>query len=447
MQRRTALLAMLGLPFAEKLLRADWSFHATDDEFLEDLSRRAVHFFLEQSDSGTGLVLDRARCSGDRVSGPSANVASIAATGFGLSALAVAADRNWISEAEARERARVTLRFFFNHAANQRGWFYHFLDATTGERVWNCEVSSIDTALLLAGMLTVRERFADPEISWLASRIYNRVDFPWMLDGDSKLLSHGWTPEAGFLKKRWDHFSELPLLYLLAIGSPEAPIKPAAWYAWQRPSVKYAGYTYSSTSALFCQQYPQAWLDLRAMRDADPSGIDYFENSSAATRAHRAFCLSMAPRFPQSYSENVWGITASDSARGYLNWGPSPSRVDGTVVPCAAGGSLMFAPDICVPALTTMRERFGDRIWGRYGFCDAFNPTTGWVDQDVLGIDLGITLLSAENLRGGSLWRWFMRNPEVPKALELCRFQRDYDQKSAVARRDTLRHLFWNPGK
>jgi hypothetical protein len=442
MQRRAAIMAMLGLPLAEKI-RASVPLRSAEDLFLEDLSRRAVRYFLEQSNTRTGLVLDRARSWGEPVYGSAANIASIAATGFGLTALAIAADRNWLPESEARDRARTALRFFADEAPHHRGWIYHFLNATTGERAWNCEISSIDTALLLAGILTVRARFADPEISALAARIYQRIDFPWMLDGDSNLLSHGWTPEAGFLKNRWDRFSELPLLYFLAIGSPSSPITPAAWYAWQRPSVRYAGFTFNSAPTLFCQQYPQAWLDLRAMRDADPSGIDYFENSTAATRAHRAFCLEQASRFPRSYSENVWGITASDSARGYVAWGESPARVevDGTVVPCAAGGSLMFAPDICVPALMTMRERFGERIWGRYGFCDAFNPTTGWVDTDVLGIDQGITLLSAENLRGAGVWRWFMRNPEVPKTLALCRFERDYDKKALLARRDMLRQF------
>jgi len=231
MQRRTAILAMLGLPFAKKLVGASVPVRSSEDEFLEELSKRAVRFFLEQSDPQTGLVVDRARSWGDRVYGSAANVASIAGTGFGLSALAIAADRKWLSESEARDRARTTLRFFADHAPQERGWFYHFVNATTGERAWNCEISSIDTALLLAGILTARERFADPEISVLASRIYERVDFRWMLDGDSNLLSHGWTPEAGFLKHRWDRFSELPLLYLLAIGSASSPITPAAWYA------------------------------------------------------------------------------------------------------------------------------------------------------------------------------------------------------------------------
>jgi hypothetical protein len=405
----------------------------SDDTFLEDVSARAVRYFWEQADRTTGLVFDRSRSDGERSIGSAGNVASIASTGFGLSALAIGADRGWIREAEAIERARITLRFFFEHATQERGWFYHFMDATTGQRAYHSEVSSIDTALLLAGILTVGERFQDPEVSSLAAQIYDRVDFKWMLDGDSNLLSHGWTPETGFLKYRWDRFCELPLLYLLAIGA-RWPISPSAWYAWQRPKYSYAEFTFvNGPPPLFAQQYPQAWVDMRAMRDADPSGLDYFQNSIIATRAHRKFCIDLAPKFPKSYSENVWGITASDGPRGYDDW-----RVDGTVVPCAAGGSLMFAPDICVPALRTMQERFGEKTWGRYGFCDAFNPTTGWIDTDVLGIDQGIVLLSAENLRGGRVWSWFMKNPAIPKALELCRFHREEDTERQVSRR------FWS---
>ena len=446
MQRRTALLAMLGAPLALKhgsRIQAA-VLRKTDDEFLEDLSRRAFQYFWEQANPQTGLVLDRARSTGESVTGSSVNVASIAATGFGLSGLAIAAERKWVRESEAVDRVRKTLRFFFNNAPNERGWFYHFMDASTGERAWKCEASSIDTALLLAGILTAREKFHDPEISWLSSRILARIDFPWMLDGDSNLLSHGWTPEDGFLKHRWDRFSELPLLYVLAIGAPSMPISPASWYAWQRPTTTYAGFTYvNGPPPLFAYQYPQAWIDMRAMRDGDPSGIDYFRNSVTATRAHRAYCMDMSSKFPKSYSENVWGITASDSATGYVDWGTPPSRIeiDGTVVPCAPGGSLMFTPDICVPAVRTMWERFGEKVWGRYGFCDAFNPTTGWIGSDVLGIDQGITMLSAENLRTGNVWRWFMSNPEIPRALSLCRFKRDYDGKAETARRELMRQF------
>jgi hypothetical protein len=422
MTRREALLLLAG---ARPLAAAALS--RKDAPFLEDLSRRAFRFFWEQADTRTGLVLDRCLSDGSRVPTSRANVASIAATGFGLSALAIGATHGWVAESEAVKRTRATLRFFAKEATHEHGWFYHFLDAATGERAGNCELSSIDTALLLAGILTVRQRFKDPEISRLATAVYDRVDFPWMLNGSPTLLSHGWKPETGFLRNRWDRFNELPILYVLAIGALTRPIPPAAWYAWERTRVEYAGYSFVGAADLFTQQYPQAWIDLRRVRDAEPSSIDYFQNSVTATRAHRAFCLDLAQQFPKSYSANVWGITASDSAHGYTGWGGPPAHgpIDGTLVPSAAGGSLMFTPDISVPALTAMRERFGDRVWGRYGFCDAFNPTTGWVDSDVIGIDTGIVLLSAENLHTGNLWRWFMRNPEIPRALALAKFHRN----------------------
>jgi hypothetical protein len=355
----------------------------------------------------------------------SPDVASIAATGFALTALSIGAQRGWIVRDRAAARVRATLRFFAEEATHEHGWFFHFLNAGTGKRVWQCEVSSIDTALLLAGVLTARQAFDGADIAQWAGAIWERVDFAWMRNGDPLLLSHGWKPESGFLPSRWDSYSELPILYLLGLASPASRMPPESWYAWKRLLVRYNGYEYVGGGALFTHQFPQAWMDLRGLRDAPPSGIDYFANSMAATRAHRAFCLSLARRFPKSYSENVWGITASDSAKGYVGWGgpPEDAATDGTVVPCAAGGSLMFAPDICLPALRAMRERFGGRIYGRYGFCDAFNPATGWIDTDVLGIDLGITLLSAENLRSGAVWRWFGGNAEIREAMKLAGFR------------------------
>lgn len=395
-----------------------------DEAFLEDLSRRTFLYFWEQTDSQTGLVLDRARTSGERhdSSHPSHNIASSGATGFGLTALAIAAERGWIKEGEARERVRATLNFFARRAEHKNGWFYHWMDLKTGERRWTSEISSIDTALLLAGVLTARQRFrADREIVRLATEIYERVDFRWMQGTGSLLLSHGWRPETGFLKARWDSYSEHTILYLLAIGSPTHPIEPRAWRVWKRDWVTYAGYTYlSAAPPLFIHQFSHAWVDYRDRREKDGPRINYFENSVKATRAHRAFCIDLAREFP-AYSENVWGITASDSSRGYVAWGgpPRDPAIDGTVVPCAPAGSLMFTPDIALPALIEMREKYGERIYGRYGFADAFNPNTGWVGPDVIGIDLGITLLSAENMRSGNVWRWFMRNPEIPRAMQL----------------------------
>lgn len=392
-----------------------------DEVFLNDLQHRLFKYFWEQGDPQTGIVPDRARADGSALDENHRNVGSIAATGFGLSALCIASERRWIDSAQAIERTRNTLRFFADRAFQQRGWFYHWIDTKTGERRWNSEISSIDTALLLAGVLTVRQCFAnDPEIPRLATRIYRRVDFRWMLNGDPLLLSHGWKPESGFLRPRWDTYSEDAILYLLAIGSPSFSISTRSWYALWKDRYRYAGYSYFTTIGvpLFMHQYSHAWVDFRGRRETQGDRIDYFQNSVNAILAHRIFCINLAHAFP-GYGPDVWGITASDSAKGYLAWGgpPRDPDIDGTVVPSAAGGSLMFTPELSVRALRRMREKYGDRIYGRYGFVDAFNPNTGWTNPDVIGINQGIILLSAENARTGAIWRWFMKNPELPLAM------------------------------
>jgi hypothetical protein len=303
----------------------------------------------------------------------------------------------------------------------EHGWFFHFVNLHTGTREWQSELSSIDTALLLGGVLSVKRCFdADPDIVRLADAIYHRVDFQWMLAGDPLLLSMGWKPESGFLTGRWDHYCELMILYVLGIGSPTHAIPAASWRAWSRPTMTFQSYTYvSAADPLFVHQYSHAWIDFRGRREREAPNIDWFQNSTIATRAHKAFCLSLSREFP-GYTNNVWGITASDSRKGYVAWGGPPRNpaIDGTVVPAAAAGSLMFAPAITLPVLREMRSRFGARIYGRYGFTDAFHPTDGWVNPDVIGIDLGITLLSAENLRTGRVWEWFMKNPEIVQALD-----------------------------
>ncbi len=399
-----------------------------DEAFLEDLSRRSFLYFWEQADPQTGLVLDRARTDGSRhpPGHNNHNVASIASTGFGLTALCIAAERRWIGRGEARERVRTTLRFFAERAHHEHGWFYHWMDMTTGERRWKSEISSIDTALLLAGILTARQYFSeDAELVKLATLIYERVDFRWMLNNHPTLLSHGWRPETGFIKTRWDTYSEHLILDLLAVGSPTHPITPRTWLAWQRQRITYAGYTYITGGPLFIHQYSHAWVDFRHRRESWYPYTNYFANSVAATRAHRQFCIDLSKEFP-GYSPDVWGITASDSVKGYVAWGgpPRDPAIDGTVVPSAAGGSLMFTPDISLAALRAMYERFNERIYGRYGFTDAFNPTTGWVNPDVIGINVGIILLSAENARTGNVWRWFMRNREITRALHLVGMRR-----------------------
>jgi hypothetical protein len=416
-------------------LRARPAISPADDQFLEDLSRRSFQFFWEFSDPDTGLTRDRAKTDGTPYDNQNRrDIGSIAATGFALAGLCIAAERGWVKPDEARTRVRNCLRFFADHAPREHGWFYHWMNVKTGERTGvqqnsekKSELSSIDTALLMGGILTARQYFhKDAEIKKLATQIYERMDFQWLLDGDPLLLSHGWRPEDGFLKTRWAKYSEFTIIYILAIGSPTHPIKPESWYAWERPENVYGDYKFIGIAPLFTHQYSQAFVDYRNHRETRGTHIDWFENSVIATRAHRQFCIDLSagpkPDFPGCYSENIWGITASDSAKGYKAWGGPPRRntIDGTVVPCAAGGSLMLAPDICVPALRAMKERFGDKIYGRYGFTDAFHPTNGWVGPDVLGLDAGITLLSAENLRSGNLWKWFMQNPEIPRALKLA---------------------------
>jgi hypothetical protein len=336
-----------------------------------------------------------------------------------LSGLCIAAERGWQSRPAAVARAETTLRWFAERMPHEHGWFFHFVNLQTGAREWQSELSSIDTALLVAGVLTVRQCFSDdPEIVKYAETIYRRVDFQWMLAGDPNLLSHGWKPESGFLKSRWDHYCELMILYALALGSPTTPIPESAWQQWTRPSMTFGPFTYvSGPDPLFVHQYAHAWIDFRGRRET-ATGIDWFENSVTATRAHKAFCLGLVSQFP-GYSENLWGITASDSQKGYVAWGGPPlhDAIDGSVVPSAAAGSLMLAPEITLPVIREMRRRFGDRVYGRYGFADAFHPTSGWVNPDVIGIDLGITLLSAENLRTGHVWKWFMANQEIGTAL------------------------------
>ena len=213
-----------------------------DDAFLEDLARRSFLFFWEQADPNTGIVRDRSRTDASPVDGNAQYVGSIASVGFGLTSLCIAAERGWIPRMAAVDRTRTTLRFFAQRMAHQRGWFYHFVDIRTGAREWTSELSSIDTALLLAGVLTVRQCFAgDAEIPRLADTIYRRVDFNWMLAGSNSLLAHGWKPETGFLTSRWDHYCELMILYLLGIGSPTHPLPPASWRGWSRPTTTFQG--------------------------------------------------------------------------------------------------------------------------------------------------------------------------------------------------------------
>jgi hypothetical protein len=390
----------------------------SDTDFLDDLERQGSLFFWEQASPDTGQILDRARNDMGGARDPR-RMASIASTGFGLTALCIADQRGYLPHDQIVERVRTTLSWHLNHLPEVHGFFYHFSDVETGERVIGVEVSSIDTALLLCGVLTARAYFADVQIKSLALQIYERVDWPWMLNR-GKTFSMGWHPETGFLDARWKTYCELMMIYLLAIGSPSHPIAPKYWSHFERPILHYAGYDFiSGNDPLFTHQYSHAWFDFRQKRD---KYADYFANSVTATRAHKAFCLAS----PQWYNEDYWGITASDYAGGYTAWGGPPAQgpLDGTVVPCAAAGSLAFVPAECIAVLRAMRSKWGKKAWGRYGFVDAFHPAANWYDPDVLGIDQGISVVMAENLRSSLVWSTFMQNPECAAAMRLAGFHR-----------------------
>ena len=322
---------------------------------------------------------------------------------------------------DARERAMTTLEFLWKKMPTHRGFFYHWANLTTGERVWDSEVSSVDTAMLLCGVLTCRQHFRYAPLTRLAYAIFNRVDWTWLSE-DTSLLPHGWAPETGFLPYRWDFYSEHMMMYLLGLGSEAHPLPAEAWNAWKRTLFEYDGLRYiGSYAPLFVHQYSQAWFDFRGKRDRY---TDYFKNSITATEAHRRFCLELAKQFP-TYSDDLWGITASDSKKGYVVWGGPPEigPIDGTVVPSASGGSLPFQPQAALRVLKTIKNRFGSNAWSRYGFVDAFNPLTKWYDTDAIGIDTGITMLMAENLRTGFVWNTFMRNREAQQGFERAGFK------------------------
>jgi len=384
----------------------------SDDEFLDQIQRASFQFFWEEAGATTGQVKDRALAAG----GDIRTISSIAATGFGLAALCIGHKRGYGDPTQIQARVSATLSFLLNSLENINGFFYHFLDMNTGARAFNCELSSIDTSILICGVLTCRQYFQDSQIQSMATQIYNRVNWPWMLNGGAA-FAMGWTPEKGFIEARWDTYCELMMIYLLAIGSPTNPVPASSWDAFTRPSFTFQGITYITnlTAPLFIHQYSHAWYDFRNRTD---KYTNYFDNSVKATRAHKLFCLSLQNQF-KDYEENLWGITSSDSAHGYVAWGGPPpmGEIDGSIVPCAAGGSLPFLPTDCIAVLRNIRSQY-PKAWQRYGFVDAFNPLTGWYDPDVIGIDVGITMLMAENQRTQFIWNTLMTNAEARSAFK-----------------------------
>ncbi|MFD1143191.1 glucoamylase family protein [Larkinella insperata] len=405
--------------------------------FLDSLQRDTFRYFWELGDNPHGLIPDRS---------PTPSFASIAATGFGLTAYLVGVERGYISRQQAAERTLRTVRFF-NTASQSaqekevtgyRGFFYHFLDMQTGHRYQQVELSTIDTALLLAGMLSCQSYFnqgtaMEKEIRTLVDRIYRRVDWQWM-QARKPLVSMGWHPESGFIESDWKGYNEAMILYILALASPTHPVGPEAWTAWTSTYEwrEFHRYPHVNFDPLFGHQYSHIWIDFRSIKDAymRQKGIDYFENSRRATLANRAHCLENPGKF-KGYEADLWGLTACDGPKdtvingqaffSYRARGAAATQVvdDGTIAPTAAGGSIAFTPEESIRALQLMKYRYGKKLYGSYGFKDAFNLSYPgqWFDPDYLGIDSGPILLMTENYRTNLIWNLMMHNATLRKGL------------------------------
>ena len=399
-----------------------------DEAFIDLIQQTAFDYFWYEANAENGLIRDR---------NTSTSPANIAAVGFGLSVLTVGIDRGWISREAGRKRVHAALRFFWNSqsspaddATGYQGFYYRFLDMKTGRRAWFSELSSVDTALLMSGILHVRQYFdqtnaEESAIRILADALYLRVQWTWMQVRDAKIC-HGWKPRLGFMPYDWVGYNEGIILYLLALGSPSYPASEASWAAWTRGYAwrTYYGYSFVIAASLFVHQYPHAWIDFRGIQDAymRARGIDYFGNSRRATLANRAYAMDN-PRQWFDYGENVWGLTASDSPTHYRAHGAPPALNDaGTIAPTAAASSLVFTPEESLAALRHMYAMYRTQLWGTYGLKGAFNPSVQWFNRDYIGIDLGATVLMIENHRTGWIWDVFMRNAAIQRGLARAGF-------------------------
>ena len=416
---------------------------------LEILQRESFSYFVHETNPANGLVLDKTAADWP---------ASIAATGFALAAYPVGVERGFMSRAAAVERTLATLHFFWTSphgpaadATGYQGFYYHFLDMRTGRRAWQCELSTVDSAFLLAGMLAAAAYFGgdtaeEHEIRTLAGALYRRADWSWA-QNHGATLTHGWKPESGFLEYRWEGYDEALLLYMLALGSPTHPLSDdsyAAWsstYEWKNCH----GYDYLYAGSLFTHQLSHMWIDFRGIQDAfmRDKGSDYFENSRRATLVQRQYAIDNPLGF-KGYGDCCWGITASDGPGpdtikvdgverqffDYLARGVPYGPDDGTVAPWAVMASLPFAPDIVLPALEYFIYHVELKSANPYGFKATFNATHpdrsnnpfGWVSPWQFGLHQGPIMLMVENYRSGMLWRLMRKCPYLVNGLRRAGF-------------------------
>ena len=416
---------------------------------LDALQRHAFDYFVHETNPANGLVADKSQ--------PGAP-ASIAAVGFALAAYPVGVWRGWMTRTDAIERTLAVLRFFWASAqgtasdvTGYKGFYYHFLDMTGGRRAGLCELSTVDTSFLLAGMLAAAAFFDrgsedEQEIRTLADALYRRADWPWACNGGAT-VTHGWKSESGFLPYRWEGYNEALLLYALGLGSPTYPLPTESYAAWTATYEWKDTYGYECLygGPLFIHQYSHIWVDFRGIQDAfaRDKGIDYFENSRRATYVQREYAIRNPLEFA-GYGGNFWGLTASDGPgwttrriRGiersffdYVARGAPYGPDDGTIAPWAVVALLPFAPEIVLPTVQHFQDVY-PQLTGEYCFRCSFNLTfaregeasVGWTSPYHFGINLGPVVLMCENYRSDLLWRLMRACPYIVTGLRRAGFR------------------------
>lgn len=398
-----------------------------DQALIDDLSKRSVMYFWEQSDPNSGLTRDRAPINKNDPSPRNFTISSIASTGYALAAYPIGVDQGYLNRQQARTRTINTLNFVHDKLEGHKGWYYHFVDVKTGKREWNSELSSIDSGLLFAGIHMAEGYWQDPEITKLSRKIMDRVDWRWFItDGGKKenslTISMGWSPENGFLESRWDGFYEHMFLYVLALGNSKE-VEPEIWTSFRRPRFTYDGYELIHGASLFIHQMSQAYLPMKNKRDI--LGYDYWVEGRNMTLASRAYTIKNPKNF-KAYSPNIWGLSACDVPDGYSAPGAPVYRGEphdiGTLAPAAAVASIMYTPDLSIAAANAYVTQF-PQSYGQYGFTTGINPTQNWQSPDTIGIDIGQMLLAIEVHRNGKPHEWMMRNSFVKEGMKRAGFR------------------------
>ena len=398
-----------------------------DDQLLDEIERASFLFFWEQTNSSTGQVRDTGYTNGTFDGSPP----HIAATGWGLSALCIAHNRSYFDRSLIENRINTTISFIHDKLQGYNG-FYYFWGAKddSGRRFNQVEISPIDTAMLVFGVLTVRQYLKqNVPLYKMCTEIYERVNYTWMLNGGT-FFSTSWSPENGFSKYIVDAYTEYVMIYLQSMGSPTFPVPATGWKKFRRNTLTYSNITFiKNVGGFFVNQYTHAWIDFS--NNTDSLNVDYFANTMKATQILKKWSISDPSNQNFRYNENLWGLTCSECnpilnhGTAYTCWSTPGNNIapnDGSVVPCAAGGSIPFLPTETIAVLRNIKTNY-PKAWGRYGFVDAFNPLTNWYSNKNIGINVGPLMIMAENYRSSFIWRMVMQNPEIVKGMLLAGFK------------------------